>query len=191
MSDPFDPAACGFFVVPNSFHRLRISCWMNNSYNSSRPEPDVNKNRERWFHNFGRMMSKNRHEPSDPVIHWGVDTPMQVPLNFYKVWAPAMREHAKSLGKDWETQWDGSENVGPVSCWSSTLSRPFPIQLVEPVIQPWWWNIYIYIIIYRWEISHQTSVKTRTFNCHSWWHRRVNGHWYAQNWNERIHVRVS
>eukprot|EP00931_Biecheleriopsis_adriatica_P028267 TRINITY_DN1687_c0_g3_i1.p1 TRINITY_DN1687_c0_g3~~TRINITY_DN1687_c0_g3_i1.p1 ORF type:complete len:3167 (-),score=584.59 TRINITY_DN1687_c0_g3_i1:97-8973(-) len=29
-----------------------------------------------------------------------VDTPMQVPLNFYKVWAPAMRAHAKSLGKD-------------------------------------------------------------------------------------------
>eukprot|EP00913_Durusdinium_trenchii_P031115 g29137.t1 len=29
-----------------------------------------------------------------------VDTPMQVPLNFYKVWAPAMRAHAKSLGKE-------------------------------------------------------------------------------------------
>jgi len=28
-----------------------------------------------------------------------VDTPMQVPLNFYKAWAPAVREHAKSLGK--------------------------------------------------------------------------------------------
>lgn len=30
----------------------------------------------------------------------GVDTPMQVPLNFYKVWAPAMRQHAKTLGKE-------------------------------------------------------------------------------------------
>jgi len=29
-----------------------------------------------------------------------VDTPMQVPLNFYKVWAPAMRQHAKTLGKE-------------------------------------------------------------------------------------------
>lgn len=29
-----------------------------------------------------------------------VDTPMQVPLNFYKVWAPAMRSHAKTIGKD-------------------------------------------------------------------------------------------
>lgn len=28
------------------------------------------------------------------------DTPMQVPLNFYKTWAPEMRKHAKSLGKD-------------------------------------------------------------------------------------------
>lgn len=28
-----------------------------------------------------------------------IDTPMQVPLNFFKVWAPAMRQHAKSLGK--------------------------------------------------------------------------------------------
>eukprot|EP00438_Fugacium_kawagutii_P001222 Skav223418 [mRNA] locus=scaffold350:341424:346672:- [translate_table: standard] len=28
------------------------------------------------------------------------DTPMQVPLNFYKAWAPEMRSHAKSLGKD-------------------------------------------------------------------------------------------
>eukprot|EP00931_Biecheleriopsis_adriatica_P028261 TRINITY_DN1687_c0_g1_i1.p1 TRINITY_DN1687_c0_g1~~TRINITY_DN1687_c0_g1_i1.p1 ORF type:complete len:3142 (-),score=579.43 TRINITY_DN1687_c0_g1_i1:40-9312(-) len=28
-----------------------------------------------------------------------VDTPMQVPLSFYKAWAPAVREHAKSLGK--------------------------------------------------------------------------------------------
>ena len=28
------------------------------------------------------------------------DTPMQVPLNFYKTWAPEMRAHAKSLGKD-------------------------------------------------------------------------------------------
>lgn len=28
------------------------------------------------------------------------DTPMQVPLNFYKTWAPEMRNHAKSLGKD-------------------------------------------------------------------------------------------
>ncbi|CAE7403049.1 mok11 [Symbiodinium pilosum] len=28
-----------------------------------------------------------------------VDTPMQVPLNFYKAWAPAVRAHAKSLGK--------------------------------------------------------------------------------------------
>ena len=25
---------------------------------------------------------------------------MQVPLNFYKTWAPEMRAHAKSLGKD-------------------------------------------------------------------------------------------
>lgn len=25
---------------------------------------------------------------------------MQVPLNFYKAWAPEMRSHAKSLGKD-------------------------------------------------------------------------------------------
>ena len=25
---------------------------------------------------------------------------MQVPLNFYKVWTPAMRAHAKSLGKE-------------------------------------------------------------------------------------------
>eukprot|EP00439_Symbiodinium_sp_Y106_P043440 s2875_g5.t1 len=29
-----------------------------------------------------------------------VDTPMQVPLNFFKVWAPAMRQHAASLGKE-------------------------------------------------------------------------------------------
>lgn len=28
-----------------------------------------------------------------------VDTPMQVPLNFYKTWCPAMREHAASVGK--------------------------------------------------------------------------------------------
>ena len=25
---------------------------------------------------------------------------MQVPLNFFKVWAPAMRQHAASLGKE-------------------------------------------------------------------------------------------
>ncbi|CAJ1377628.1 unnamed protein product [Effrenium voratum] len=34
------------------------------------------------------------------VDGYRVDTPMQVPLNFYKAWAPAMREHAKSLGKE-------------------------------------------------------------------------------------------
>ena len=28
-----------------------------------------------------------------------VDTPMQVPLNFYKTWCPAMREHAATVGK--------------------------------------------------------------------------------------------
>jgi len=29
-----------------------------------------------------------------------VDTPMQVPLEFFKSWAPAVREHARSLGKE-------------------------------------------------------------------------------------------
>lgn len=37
---------------------------------------------------------------STDIDGYRVDTPMQVPLNFYKVWAPAMRAHAHSLGKD-------------------------------------------------------------------------------------------
>lgn len=37
---------------------------------------------------------------STDVDGFRVDTPMQVPLNFYKVWAPAMRAHAQTLGKD-------------------------------------------------------------------------------------------
>lgn len=37
---------------------------------------------------------------STDIDGYWVDTPMQVPLNFYKVWAPAMRAHAHSLGKD-------------------------------------------------------------------------------------------
>ena len=36
---------------------------------------------------------------------------MQVPLNFYKVWAPAMRQHAKTLGKDL-TDLVGLEGMG-------------------------------------------------------------------------------
>ncbi|CAE7236744.1 ags1 [Symbiodinium sp. CCMP2592] len=44
-------------------------------------------------------MTKALIESAD-VDGYRVDTPMQVPLNFYKVWAPAMRAHAKSLGKE-------------------------------------------------------------------------------------------
>eukprot|EP00930_Biecheleria_cincta_P048555 TRINITY_DN3383_c0_g1_i4.p1 TRINITY_DN3383_c0_g1~~TRINITY_DN3383_c0_g1_i4.p1 ORF type:complete len:3154 (-),score=464.15 TRINITY_DN3383_c0_g1_i4:294-9755(-) len=44
-------------------------------------------------------MTKALIESAD-VDGFRVDTPMQVPLNFYKVWAPAMRAHAKSLGKE-------------------------------------------------------------------------------------------
>jgi len=44
-------------------------------------------------------MTKALIESAD-VDGYRVDTPMQVPLNFYKVWAPAMRAHAKTLGKD-------------------------------------------------------------------------------------------
>lgn len=28
-----------------------------------------------------------------------VDTPMQVPLSFYKAWVPAVKAHAQGLGK--------------------------------------------------------------------------------------------
>jgi len=44
-------------------------------------------------------MTKALIETAD-VDGYRVDTPMQVPLNFYKAWAPAMRAHAKTLGKD-------------------------------------------------------------------------------------------
>eukprot|EP00930_Biecheleria_cincta_P039601 TRINITY_DN27203_c0_g1_i1.p1 TRINITY_DN27203_c0_g1~~TRINITY_DN27203_c0_g1_i1.p1 ORF type:complete len:3112 (-),score=539.42 TRINITY_DN27203_c0_g1_i1:137-9322(-) len=44
-------------------------------------------------------MTKALIESAD-VDGFRVDTPMQVPLNFYKTWAPAMRAHAKSLGKE-------------------------------------------------------------------------------------------
>ena len=44
-------------------------------------------------------MTKALIESTD-VDGYRVDTPMQVPLNFYKVWAPAMRAHAKTLGKE-------------------------------------------------------------------------------------------
>ncbi|CAJ1417997.1 unnamed protein product [Effrenium voratum] len=37
---------------------------------------------------------------STDIDGYRVDTPMQVPLNFYKVWAPAIRAHAKTLGKE-------------------------------------------------------------------------------------------
>mmetsp|Transcript_31690 Transcript_31690/g.57736 ORF Transcript_31690/g.57736 Transcript_31690/m.57736 type:complete len:1635 (-) Transcript_31690:46-4950(-) len=44
-------------------------------------------------------MTKALIESAD-IDGFRVDTPMQVPLNFYKTWAPAMRKHAKSLGKE-------------------------------------------------------------------------------------------
>eukprot|EP00930_Biecheleria_cincta_P101649 TRINITY_DN932_c0_g1_i1.p1 TRINITY_DN932_c0_g1~~TRINITY_DN932_c0_g1_i1.p1 ORF type:complete len:1862 (-),score=264.80 TRINITY_DN932_c0_g1_i1:730-6315(-) len=44
-------------------------------------------------------MTKALIESTD-VDGFRVDTPMQVPLNFFKAWAPAMRAHAKSLGKE-------------------------------------------------------------------------------------------
>eukprot|EP00930_Biecheleria_cincta_P087704 TRINITY_DN7693_c0_g1_i1.p1 TRINITY_DN7693_c0_g1~~TRINITY_DN7693_c0_g1_i1.p1 ORF type:complete len:1363 (-),score=146.28 TRINITY_DN7693_c0_g1_i1:10-4098(-) len=37
---------------------------------------------------------------STDIDGFRIDTPMQVPLAFYKAWAPAMREHARSLGKN-------------------------------------------------------------------------------------------
>ena len=178
MSDPFDPAACGFFVVPNSFHRLRISCWMNNS---SRPEPDVKKP--------GKVVSQfwANDEQKSPRTKWSSH-----PLRCWHA-------HAGSLEL---LQGLGSRHAGTRQELGEGLGDPMGVLLfINPfpsfphstcrTSNPTLVMEYIYIIIYRWEISHQTSVKTRTFNCHSWWHRRVNGHWYAQNWNERIHVRVS
>eukprot|EP00442_Polarella_glacialis_P024641 CAMPEP_0115122638 /NCGR_PEP_ID=MMETSP0227-20121206/46955_1 /TAXON_ID=89957 /ORGANISM="Polarella glacialis, Strain CCMP 1383" /LENGTH=3177 /DNA_ID=CAMNT_0002524635 /DNA_START=126 /DNA_END=9659 /DNA_ORIENTATION=+ len=44
-------------------------------------------------------MTKALIESAD-VDGFRVDTPMQVPLNFYKTWAPAIRAHAKKLGKE-------------------------------------------------------------------------------------------
>eukprot|EP00931_Biecheleriopsis_adriatica_P028266 TRINITY_DN1687_c0_g2_i5.p1 TRINITY_DN1687_c0_g2~~TRINITY_DN1687_c0_g2_i5.p1 ORF type:complete len:3114 (-),score=646.00 TRINITY_DN1687_c0_g2_i5:69-8834(-) len=44
-------------------------------------------------------MTKALIESAD-IDGFRVDTPMQVPLNFFKSWAPAMRAHAKSLGKE-------------------------------------------------------------------------------------------
>eukprot|EP00930_Biecheleria_cincta_P087705 TRINITY_DN7693_c0_g2_i2.p1 TRINITY_DN7693_c0_g2~~TRINITY_DN7693_c0_g2_i2.p1 ORF type:complete len:1345 (-),score=144.52 TRINITY_DN7693_c0_g2_i2:51-4085(-) len=51
---------------------------------------------------------------STDIDGFRVDTPMQVPLAFFKAWAPAVREHARSLGKN---------NFGIFGEFYTTLAR--------------------------------------------------------------------
>ena len=174
-----------FFVVPNSFHRLRISYWMNNS---SRPEPDVNKTGKGGFTILGEWWANIA---TKQVIQSSTEVwtrPCRFPWTSTRFGLPPCGNTPRAWGRTGELNGmglkmgalcpAGQKNPFPSFPHSTCRTSNHPTLVMEN------------IIIYRW-FSHQTSIKTRTFNCHSWWHRRVNGHWYAQNWNERIHVRVS